>query len=127
MKLIIDNQLVGLAELREVWRRPVTVELGNEARCCVAESNELIIDVLAGGDQVYGVNTGFGQLAQVRVSNEDLALKEPGNLATFGGLYFDWLGNLMNSGKAITGYVVDVDWLPRIDSDPSLQPIPPDK
>jgi histidine ammonia-lyase len=73
MKLIIDNQLVDLAELREVWRRPVTVELGNEARCCVAESNELINDVLAGGDQVYGVNTGFGQLAQVRVSNEDLA------------------------------------------------------
>ncbi len=73
MKLIIDNQLVGLAELREAWRHSITVEVGNEARCCVAESNELINDVLAGGDQVYGVNTGFGQLAQVRVSNEDLA------------------------------------------------------
>ena len=73
MKLIIDNQLVGLAELREVWRYPITIELGNEARCRVAESNELIIDVLAGGEQVYGVNTGFGQLAQVRVSNGDLA------------------------------------------------------
>ena len=73
MKLIIDNQLVGLAELRKVWRRPITVEIGNEARCCVAESNELISDILAGGDQVYGVNTGFGQLAQVRISNEDLA------------------------------------------------------
>ena len=29
----------------------------------VAESNELIDDVVAGGEQVYGVNTGFGQLA----------------------------------------------------------------
>ena len=74
MKLIIDNQLVGLAELREAWRSPVTVELGNEARRRVAESNELITDVLAGGEQVYGVNTGFGQLAQVRVSGEDLAV-----------------------------------------------------
>jgi len=74
MKLIIDNQLVGLAELRETWRHPITIELGNEARRAVAESNELITDVLAGGEQVYGVNTGFGQLAQVRVSNEDLAV-----------------------------------------------------
>ena len=73
MKLIIDNQLVGLAELREAWHQPITIELGIEARRCVAESNELIIDVLAGGEKVYGVNTGFGQLAQVRVSDEDLA------------------------------------------------------
>jgi len=73
MKLIIDNQLVGLAELREAWHQPITVELGIEARRCVAESNELITDVLAGGETVYGVNTGFGQLAQVRVSDEDLA------------------------------------------------------
>ena len=73
MKLIIDNQLVGLAELREAWHQPITIELGIEARRCVAESNELITDVLAGGEKVYGVNTGFGQLAQVRVSDEDLA------------------------------------------------------
>jgi len=74
MKLIIDNQLVGLAELREAWRHPITVGLGNEARRAVAKSNELINDVLASGEQVYGVNTGFGQFAQVRVSDEDLAV-----------------------------------------------------
>lgn len=73
MNLIVDNQLVGLAELRQAWRGPLTVELGTQARQRVAESNELITDVLAGGDQVYGVNTGFGQLAQVRVSDDDLA------------------------------------------------------
>ena len=38
MKLIIDNQLVGLAELREAWRSPVTIELGNEARRRIADS-----------------------------------------------------------------------------------------
>jgi histidine ammonia-lyase len=73
MNLIIDNQLVGLAELRQAWRNPVTVELGNQARQRVAESNETITELLAGGDQVYGVNTGFGQLAQVRISDDDLA------------------------------------------------------
>jgi len=39
-----------------------------EARRRIAESQELIDDVVAHGDTVYGVNTGFGQLASVRIS-----------------------------------------------------------
>ena len=73
MKLTINNQLVGLAELRAAWRNPVTVSLGDDARGRIAESNELIADVVASGEQVYGVNTGFGQLAEVRVSDDELA------------------------------------------------------
>ena len=52
MNLVIDNQLVGLAELREVWRGPLTIELGTQAKQRVTESKELITDVLAGGEQV---------------------------------------------------------------------------
>jgi len=33
----------------------------------------LIADVVASGEKVYGVNTGFGQLAEVRVSDNELA------------------------------------------------------
>lgn len=73
MKLTINNQLVGLAELRKVWLAPLTIELGTRAKQRVSESRELVTEVLAGGEQVYGVNTGFGQLAQVRVSDDDLA------------------------------------------------------
>jgi len=73
MKLTIDNQLIGLAELRAAWEGPVEVELGNSARRRIAESNELIVDVVAGGKQVYGVNTGFGQLAQVKIDDDELA------------------------------------------------------
>ena len=72
MKLLVDNQMVGLAELRGVWEKPVTVELGRDAQRRIAESNEVIGEVLAGGDDVYGVNTGFGQLANVRIRDEEL-------------------------------------------------------
>jgi histidine ammonia-lyase len=72
MKLTIDNQLITLAELRQAWLGPVSVSLGKTASQRIAESNELINDVVAGGDQVYGVNTGFGQLAQVRISSDEL-------------------------------------------------------
>lgn len=72
MKLIIDNQLVTLAELRQAWLEPVEVSLGDEAKRRISESNELIDEMLAGGDQVYGVNTGFGILAKVRISDDEL-------------------------------------------------------
>ena len=73
MKLTINNQLVTLGELRRAWLEPVTVELGADARYRVAESQELIDDVVAHGDTVYGVNTGFGQLASVRIGKNELA------------------------------------------------------
>ena len=73
MKLAIDNQLVTLKDLREAWLGPAEVMLGKEARRRVAESSEYIDEVVAGGQQIYGVNTGFGQLASVRIKDDDLA------------------------------------------------------
>ena len=73
MKLTVANQLVTLSDLRSVWRAATTVVLEEDARRRIAESQELIDDVVAHGDQVYGVNTGFGQLAQVRISDDELA------------------------------------------------------
>lgn len=72
MKLTVDNQLITLTKLRQAWLEPVVVDLGDTARRRIAESNELIDDVVAQGDQVYGVNTGFGQLASVRISDDEL-------------------------------------------------------
>ncbi|MBU2675995.1 MAG: histidine ammonia-lyase [Gammaproteobacteria bacterium] len=73
MKLVIDNQLVTLSDLRAAWHDGVSVTLGNDARYRIAEANEFIDEVVAHGDTVYGVNTGFGQMAQVRISNDELA------------------------------------------------------
>ena len=73
MKLVIENQLVKLSVLRAAWHDGVTVSLGRDAQRRIAEANELIDDVVAHGDTVYGVNTGFGQMAEVRISNDELA------------------------------------------------------
>lgn len=73
MELEIDNQLVSLRKLRSAWSEPVMVRLGDGAKLRIAESNELVDDVVASGKQIYGVNTGFGQLAQVRIGNDELA------------------------------------------------------
>ena len=73
MRLEIDNQLVTLADLRAAWHEGTTVSLGDNARRRIAEAHEFVEEVVAHGDQVYGVNTGFGQLAQVPISDDELA------------------------------------------------------
>lgn len=73
MKIKIDGQKISLAELRAIWQSPSTVSIGRSAAALIADSNAHIGTVLASGKQVYGVNTGFGQLAQVRISGKELA------------------------------------------------------
>jgi len=43
-----------------------------EAKRRVRASRRVVERAVAGGEQVYGVNTGFGHLAQVRIADEDL-------------------------------------------------------
>ncbi|MEM9531573.1 MAG: histidine ammonia-lyase [Pseudomonadota bacterium] len=72
MKLLIDQKPLTLAQLREAWESPVTVSLGDQARSKVTQSEALINQVAKDGAAVYGVNTGFGQLASVRISDDEL-------------------------------------------------------
>ena len=73
MKIEIDGQKVSLSELRGAWQSATTVGIGKTAAARINKSNAYIKTVLASGEQVYGVNTGFGRLAQVRVSDDELA------------------------------------------------------
>jgi histidine ammonia-lyase len=72
MKLEVNNQHISLKQLRRVWESPVEVSIGETAKAVVASSQAEVDKVLAGGDSVYGVNTGFGQLAKIRISNDEL-------------------------------------------------------
>jgi histidine ammonia-lyase len=72
MKLHIDGGPASLALLRGVWEAPCDVELAEVARVRVVAAQSAVDAVIASGDQVYGINTGFGQLAQVRISDDEL-------------------------------------------------------
>ncbi len=73
MNLLVDGAEVSLAELRKIWEAPCEVKLGDRARVRVAAAQAKVDAVIAHGDQVYGINTGFGQLAQVSISEDELA------------------------------------------------------
>ncbi len=49
------------------------MEVAAEALSRVSESRGLIEKILAAGETVYGVNTGFGKLADVRIPGDKLA------------------------------------------------------
>ncbi len=57
---------------REIWRG-AEVELDPACRAEVEASAEAVQRIVARGEPVYGVNTGFGKLATVRIDDADLA------------------------------------------------------
>ena len=62
-----------LAQLETIWREGVPVRLDDAARPGILASAGKIAAAAAGDEGVYGVNTGFGKLASVRIAPEDTA------------------------------------------------------
>jgi histidine ammonia-lyase len=50
------------------------IRLGNEARRAVRDSRRAVEAAVQGGATLYGINTGFGKLAGVRIEDDKLAL-----------------------------------------------------
>lgn len=61
-----------LADWRAIWRG-ADLRLDPAAARPVAESAAAVERILARGEPVYGINTGFGKLASVRIEARDLA------------------------------------------------------
>jgi histidine ammonia-lyase len=70
--ITIDGQHVTVSDVDAVATRLARVELAQDARERVAASRRVVQDILAAGEIVYGVNTGFGKLADVRISPDQL-------------------------------------------------------
>lgn len=68
----VGRDRLRLSQLRAAWLNPLDVAISDNARKRIVASNQAVGAVLESGDQVYGVNTGFGLLANVRVSDDEL-------------------------------------------------------
>ena len=71
--LVLDGQALALAEIEAVALLGARVEIAASALARVKASRELIERILAEGQTVYGVNTGFGKLSDVRIPDGSLA------------------------------------------------------
>jgi histidine ammonia-lyase len=71
-RILIDGDTLKLEEILQVARNEATVELAPEAAARVRASRALVDRVAAGDTPSYGINTGFGTLAEVRIDKKDL-------------------------------------------------------
>jgi histidine ammonia-lyase len=68
----LDPQNISLDQLRRLWAGDAA-SLGATAMQRIAESAAAVERIVASGETVYGVNTGFGLLANTRIPNDRLA------------------------------------------------------
>lgn len=72
-ELILVPGETTLAQLEQVWRQGLAVRLSGSARDGIAASAARIAQAAGGDAPVYGVNTGFGKLASIKIAPADTA------------------------------------------------------
>lgn len=68
----LNGQQLALSEIVRVAQGGEPVDVAASAHARIRASRKVIDDILARGAVIYGVNTGFGKLADVRIANEEL-------------------------------------------------------
>ena len=70
--MIIEPGHISLADWREIYEG-ASAELSDGAWTAIDASAAAVARIVAKGAPVYGINTGFGKLASVRIADDDLA------------------------------------------------------
>src|SRR5262249_4869986 len=71
--IFIDGETLRLEQVEAVARRGAQVRLAPAGLLRMARSRAVVERVIGRGPNPYGVNTGFGPLADVRIAPADLA------------------------------------------------------
>ncbi|NUZ10564.1 histidine ammonia-lyase [Pseudoalteromonas sp. McH1-7] len=70
---LLPGQLT-LSILRQINRHPVSLSLDESAKAAIENSAETVQQVIKEGRTVYGINTGFGLLANTKIAKDELEL-----------------------------------------------------
>ncbi|MDP4535043.1 histidine ammonia-lyase [Alkalimonas collagenimarina] len=65
---------LSLSQLRQLWQTEQSLELDSGAYQAINTSAKTVADVVATGKTVYGINTGFGLLANTKIAPDQLEL-----------------------------------------------------
>ncbi len=71
-RLTLRPGAMSLADLRAPLLGPIHAALPDETNAHIDAGRQVVLDAVAHEQVVYGVNTGFGKLANVRIENDDL-------------------------------------------------------
>jgi histidine ammonia-lyase len=71
--LALSGQALTIEEIASVATNGCKVTVADEAWPKIKASRKVVESVIERGETAYGINTGFGKLADVRISNQDLS------------------------------------------------------
>ena len=94
--VILNGQSLTLTQIEAVSLANCRVEIAPEARARMAASRATIEEILDAGQTVYGVNTGFGKLSDVRIPHESLAQLQTNLVRSHAG----GVGNPLSEGES---------------------------
>ena len=95
-KITIDGSHLTIEDIVAVARHGAQVDLTPSARDAVNKARGWVEEIVAKGDPVYGINTGFGIFAEYRIPSKDSA-KLSRNLI---------LSHAVGTGQPLSGEVV---------------------
>ncbi len=72
--LEVRTGTLSLATLRRIYEQPTVLRLPEQDLARISQANDFVDKIVASGDAAYGINTGFGLLAQTRIPNDELEL-----------------------------------------------------
>ena len=70
--LLLKPGELNLADLKAILEQPVRVRLDDSCLPGIEAAAKVVADVMAEGRTVYGINTGFGLLANTRIEADEL-------------------------------------------------------
>jgi histidine ammonia-lyase len=69
---VLEPGAVGLRQLRRIWSTPGTIALPEACWSSVDASAQAVEAIVAHGAPAYGINTGFGKLANTHIPQDQL-------------------------------------------------------
>jgi histidine ammonia-lyase len=72
--IVIHPGQLTLSQLRDVHRQHIPISLSPDAHDAIHKAEEVVLDVIAENRTVYGINTGFGLLANTKIDVSELEL-----------------------------------------------------
>lgn len=72
MTVILTPGAATLAQLNDIWAKGKAATLHPSAHAGITAAADMVAKAVAGDDAVYGINTGFGKLASVKIAANDV-------------------------------------------------------
>ena len=69
--LHISDKTFSYQDFATLLSTPVRIRLDKKSKLKIKKSYDHLVNILSKGETIYGVNTGFGKLSQVKINKED--------------------------------------------------------